>query len=327
MSEKKLLLIAGYGGHAGYTYSIAWYLNKLGFNNNTILVARGYEFLAGKFENFGEVEYLFLPRKPGEPLYKGLHRWINAFIQSTRSVLKSKPRAVFASGSNFSIPPSLVSKILLKTPVYTLETIERFTTKSRAVDILVKTGAKVFLHWEEQLELFPRGIVSGPVYEPRIYEPRNQGYILVTTGTLGYKELFDTISQLGLENIVLQTGDVDPEPYKKKHPSWTVFQYTSDIHKWIAGADIVIAHQGGATTSTARFAYGKPVIIVYNPRVSLGASKKDVEIYAEKIKAVFLDKPDPRLLRRAIDEVEKTSLNYENGALFIAKKLLEHLEK
>jgi len=33
--------------------------------------------------------------------------------------------------------------------------------------------------------------------------------------------------------------------------------------------------------------------------------KKDVEIYAEKIKAVFLDKPDPRLLRRAIDESRK----------------------
>lgn len=326
MRKNQVLIIAGYGGHAGYAYSVAWHLNQLGFTNNVVLVADEYRFLAERFKGLGRVEFMALPRRPGEAIYRGIHRWLKALFQSVKLLRGVDVGAVFASGSNFSIPPSLVSMLSKHAPLYTLEAIEHFTKRSRAVKILEKLGGRVFLHWDEQLELYPRGIVVGPVYEPRLYEPSNGGYVFVTTGTLGYRELFDAISSLNIERVVLQTGDIDPEPYIKKHPSWIVFKYTSDIHKWIANAEIVITQQG-VTASTARLAYEKPTIIVYNPRVTLGAPRRDVEIYAEKLEAVYLEKPDSSLLKKAIENPVQPRRRYPSGAVNIAETLLRHLEE
>lgn len=321
-----IVLAAAYGGHAGYAYAVALELAKMGFKNTVILVAEGFEFIAKKFHGLGEVEFMVLPRRPGERLVKGLGRWLKAFYQSTRLVMRKRPGVVFASGSNFSIPPSFVAKLLKRTEVYTLEAIEHFTVPSRAVKIIEKLGGKVFLHWEEQLSMYPRGLVVGPVFEPALYEPRDEGYVLVTTGTLGFKQLYDAVERLGFERVVLQTGDVDPEPYRRRNPSWVVFRYTEDIHKWIAGASIVITQQG-LTASVASLAYGKPVIIVWNPRVVLGAPKKDVEKYADKIGAVFLEEPDAGLIRKSIEGISRTTRNFKNGAGDIAKILVEELEK
>ena len=317
-----MLLIAGYGGHAGYTYSIASELVKQGFSENIILIAEEYGFLSDKFRGLGEAYSQVLPRKPGEPLYRGLNRWIKAFQQSLALIKKYNFKTVFASGSNFSIPPCIVTRFLQGSKLYTLEAIEHFTKPSRAVKILEKMNAKVFLHWNEQLEMFPRGIVTGPVYEPPIYQPRDYGYILVTTGTLGYRELYSALEYLKLENIVLQTGDIDPDYYIKKNPTWIVFKYTSDIHKWIAGAGLVITHQG-VTAATASLAYNKPTIIVWNPRVRLGATREDVEKYAEKLGAVFLREVNVNNLKKSIDNISKPSRTYPSGAERIAKILLE----
>ena len=42
-----------------------------------------------------------------------------------------------------------------------------------------------------------------PIYELPEYEPWDEGYILVTGGTYGHKALFDAISELNIENVVL----------------------------------------------------------------------------------------------------------------------------
>ncbi|MEM1641319.1 MAG: glycosyltransferase [Desulfurococcaceae archaeon] len=325
MKENSILLVAGYGGHSGYVYAVAIELAKAGFRNSIFLVAEEYSFLAEKFKNLGRVYYQVLPRRPGEPLVKGLGRWIKAFFQSTQLILNEHIKAVFAGGSNFSLPPSLIAMILRRARVYTIEAIEHFSKPSRAVKFLEFFGAKVFLHWEEQLRMFPKGIVVGPVYEPPVYEPRDEGYVLVTTGTIGYKELFDSIERLKLDNVVMQTGDVDPEPYLRRNPSWKVFRYTSDIHRWIAGASIVVTQQG-VTAATASLAYGKPVIVVWNPRVVLGAPKNDVKIYAEKLEAVFIERADVEELKRALELAHKPTRIYPNAARTIAKILVEELK-
>ncbi|MEM1642175.1 MAG: hypothetical protein QXM43_05540 [Desulfurococcaceae archaeon] len=76
---------------------------------------------------------------------------------------------------------------------------------------------------------------------------------------------------------------MDPDPHPRKNLSWTVFRYTSDIQKWIAGASMDVTQQG-VTVATASSAHGKPVIVVWYPRVILGAPKTDVKIYAEKLR-------------------------------------------
>ncbi|MEM3989830.1 MAG: polysaccharide biosynthesis protein [Desulfurococcaceae archaeon] len=324
--ESKALIVAGYGGHSGYAFAITYELVKLGFKRNLIVIAEGYDFLAEKFKPYGEVITQILPRRPREPLYRGIHRWFKAFNQSLKLSINHKVAAVFASGSNFSLPPSITSRIVNKAKLYTIEAIERFTKPSKAVKILEKAGATVFLHWEEQLEIYPKGVVVGPVYEPPIYEPRDEGYVLVTTGTLGYKELFDAVERLGIERAVLQTGDVSPEPYINRNPGWIAFKYTSDIHKWIAGASLVITQQG-LTAAISRLAYGKPTIIVWNPSISLGAVKRDVETYAEKLEAPFIDGVELNALRRAIDSARSIRKTSSNGSYKIAEIIFKQITK
>ena len=318
------MMAAGYGGHSGYAYAVAYFLRQRGFRRNIILLAEGYEFLAEKFRGHGDVYTLVLPRRPGEGLLRTFPRWIKAFAGSARVLSSRNIGAVFASGSNFSIPPAIAAIVMRGSALFTIEAIEHFTTRSRSVRLLAGIGARVFLHWEEQQELFPRGVVVGPVVEPPIYEPRDEGYVLVTTGTLGHPLLFNAIDKLGLEKVVLQTGDIDPSPYQRKHTSWVVFRYTSDIHRWISGASLVITQQG-VTAAISALAYRKPTIVVWNPRVVLGAELREVEVYAEKIGAVFLERPDVPSLRRAIELAEKPRAGMRNGAEKIARILIREL--
>lgn len=320
----EVLLIAGYGGHSGYVFAVAYELSRMGFKDNIVLVPEGYEFLADKFEPYGQVRFQVLPRRPAEPLYSGLHRWVKAFLQSINLILKHRISAVFAGGSNFSIPPSLIAKAFKNSKVYTIEAIEHFTTPSRAIKMLEAVGSTVFLHWEEQLEIFPKGIVLGPVYEPPIYEVRDEGYVFVTTGTLGHKELFDAIERLGFERVVLQSGDIDPQPYLRRNPTWIGFRYSSNIHRWIANASLVITQQG-LTASIARLAYKKPTVIVWNPRVTLGASKYDVRIYAEKLETPLVEEVTFAAIREALDSVKPITKEYPNGSRKIADLLIRSL--
>ncbi|MEM0453991.1 MAG: hypothetical protein QXO98_04990 [Sulfolobales archaeon] len=325
-NNSEILLIAGYGGHAGYAFAVTYELFRLGFRGNTILVAEGYEFLIDKFRPYGRVFLHILPRRPTEPLYRGLGRWVKALWQSMKFVSNHRISTVFAGGSNFSILPSILCKTLRHSKIYTIEAIEHFTSHSRAIKILESIGGTVFLHWEEQLEMFPKGIVVGPVYEPPLYEVRDGGYVLVTTGTLGYKELFDVVEKLGFEKVVLQSGDIDPQPYMKRNPSWVAFRYSSDIHKWIANANLVITQQG-VTASIARLAYRKPTVIVWNPRVTLGASRHDIRIYAEKLETPLVEKVTPTTVREALDGVKPMSKGFPNGSQKVANILMNSLKQ
>ncbi|MEM4762405.1 MAG: glycosyltransferase [Desulfurococcaceae archaeon] len=311
------LIIAGYGGHAGYAYAVAYELIKLGVELD-ILLPRGYDYLADRFRKLGEVYYATLPRKPLEPFYRGLHRWIKALIESLK-LLRGKYDFVFASGSNFSIPASTTLKILRNQRIYTLEAVDHIYTKSKAVNALSKLGAVVFLHWEEQLKMYPDGVVVGPVYEPALYEPRNEGYVLVTTGTLGAREVFDALVQLELEKAVVQTGDVEPEQYFERKPQWVFFKYTSDLYKWIAGADVVVTHPG-VTAATARLAYGKPLVLVYTKRHSKLFIREEVKALASKLNAAYLEEPTPDKLYEALEKARRlVKPRYKVGSLEIAK--------
>ncbi|ACL11159.1 Putative uncharacterized protein [Desulfurococcus amylolyticus 1221n] len=325
MPVSRVLLIAGYGGHSGFAYAIGYYLVKKGVELD-ILVPKGYDWVKEKLGGLGEVYEVTLPRRPAEPLYKGIARWFQAFGESVKLCRNNKYPVVFASGSNFSIPPSLVCW-LKDSRILTIEDVARFTRRSRATNILYRLGAEVFLHWDEQLQLYRRGIVAGPVYEPAIYESRDEGYILVTTGTFGHKALFDMLDRLEPgRKIVLQTGDVDPEPYKRRHPEWIVFQYTSDIHKWIAGASLVITHYPGTTALTARLSYSKPVIMVYSPRHKLAAPRRDSLTLARKLGVIYLDSIEPVSLEEAIREAPLLKLpKYRNGGEYIAEYIMRIL--
>ena len=160
-------------------------------------------------------------------------------------------------------------------------------------------------------------------YEEPEHEPTDRGYILVSGGTCGHKMLFDAVSELDLENVVLQTGRVDPEPYRRKHPEWKVFRFDPDFGRWLAGASVVVVHQG-KTAVDAALTYRKPVVIAPNPELALTSTVEDARMLARKLNAVVVESITPRSILEAVEEAKgrEPSL-HPNGAEKLSKEILE----
>ncbi len=315
MRAFRVLVSSAYGGHSGYAFATAYALKRLGASI-TFAVPKGYAWIKEKLEMLGEVKEMTLPRRPGENLLRTALRWPKSFSESLR-ICKDFD-AVVTTGSNFSIPPALVcmSKGI---KVYTIEAIDRISIPSKAVRILYRLGATTALHWEEQSKIYPKGIVVGPVVEPKIYEPKDEGYLLVTTGTLGIPSLIKAIEALGIKDVVVQSGDIDPERIRERNPDWKVFSYTKDIHRWIAGASVVITHFPGLTPAVARLSYGKPTVMVQSPRHFMSSPPQDGEILARKLKVPYVKEISSKRIRRAIEEAKKLDPpKYRDGASELA---------
>lgn len=316
--SKNVLILAGGGGHTGYGYALAQRLYgkaKLHF-----LVPKG-DFLSQKrLSQFGTVNFLLKPREAKTPTSEFIPKLAKAFIESFREVSDSFD-VVVSTGSNFCIPPSLLAW-LKGTPLVNIESSVRFTKASRTALLLQPFAVITALHWAEQKRLLKRGIVVGPLFPKPQMEPWNGGYILITGGTLGHKQLFDVISESNLENVVLQTGKVNPEPYKKKHPEWKIIPFSTRFYELVAGAELVVTHFGSTVLEAA--AYRKPMVIVLNPEwIKRTVGKPDAEIFAEKVNAVLIWDIKLENLLRAIEEVkERKPPILEDGAKKLAAIIL-----
>lgn len=280
--SKKVLILAGGGGHTSIAVAIAQTLFRKVYL--TFLVPRE-DWLSRKLLNpYGSVYSILKPRGPLTPNLEFFYRFIIALIQSLK-IINSNYDLIVSSGSNFCVPPALVGW-LKKIPVINIESRVALLAPSKTAKFLQHFSILTILQWEEQnRNLY--GYVSGPIFQEPEYVPWDGGYILVTGGTQGFKRLFDALSESELKNIVLQTGKVDPAEYKKKHPEWEVFSYTDIFQEYVAGASLLITHQGGGTIFEA-IIYNKPLIIVNNPELTRTAGVEEIRLLSEKINALFL---------------------------------------
>jgi UDP-N-acetylglucosamine:LPS N-acetylglucosamine transferase len=316
---KNILILAGGGGHTGYGYALAQRLH--GKARLHFLVPKG-DFLSQKrLSKFGPVKFLLKPREAKTPTSEFIPKLAKAFIDSFKQVSDSFD-TVISTGSNFCIPPSLLAW-LRGTPLVNIESSVRFTKASRTALLLQPFSAITALHWVEQKRLLRKGVVVGPLFPQPQMEPWNGGYILITGGTMGHKQLFDAISESNLENVVLQTGHVNPEPYRRRHPEWKIIPFSTRFNELVAGAELVITHFGSTVLEAA--AYRKPMVIVLNPEwIKRTVGKSDAEIFAEKVNAVFVWDVKLENLLRAIEEAKKREPPLlEDGAKKLADMILK----
>jgi len=315
----RVIVTASGGGHTGYAVALAQRL--YGKAELLFVVPRGDVWSKSKVERYGRVVEVSKARGPRDSFARLVLRLPRAFFESIDSV-PSDYDVFVSTGSNHSVPPAIVARIK-GLRVYNIESSVRFIRPSSSARWLRPFSHVTVLQWEEQKKIHPSGVVYGPLYEMPEHEPYDGGYILVTGGTYGHKLLFDTVSELELDRVVLQTGRVDPEPYKKRHPEWTVFRFDPDFGKWLAGASIVVSHLG-KTLIDAALTYRKPVVIVPNPEWRLTAGWEDAKILARKLNAILVDEITPRSLLEAIEEARKRRPPiYPDGAEKLAKEILE----
>ncbi|MEB3779295.1 MAG: polysaccharide biosynthesis protein [Desulfurococcales archaeon] len=318
---KSIMLTASGGGHTGYSIAIARNLVKLSGNNVSLyfIVQEGDMWSSTRAGKYGEVIYVSRGRNPTEGLLKAMLRLSRGFIESISKVKKSN--VTVCTGHNHSIPPCLVS-MFKGSRLILVEDVFRIHSRGRSIRLLSRFSHLVALHWKEQRSLYENGVVVGPIYEDPVYKPWDGGYILVTTGTHGYKGLFDALLKTSLDNLVIQTGRIDPSYYKSKRPKWIVFDFTENIDRWIAGASVVITHIGMTAINSA-LAYRKPTIIVYNPEWKLAAPPQDALVVSSKINALFMTKPEPGTIEAFIEKARKMKPpRIPNGARVLARILL-----
>ncbi len=310
----KVLLLGGLGGHSGQAFAIAKFLKdeRIAFDVATFPgTEKRFKGLAERVMTFPQL--LMPPKRRPNP---------RAILSLYKILTMKKYDVVIANGSNFAILPSLWVKVRGGVLI-NVETIDAVVVPNKAAKLLSKFADFTIVHWEEMKQHYPKAMVSGPIYEPPLYEPEDGGYVLVTAGTLGYEELFtEAIEQLSEHfELVIQSGRVDPEKFKMK--GVRAFRYTEDFHKVLARAKAVVGVFPGTTPATATLAYDKPTVIVPNLRLRSAASLENMEPFARKVGAVV---SDLKGLRDALERAFRVKRpKYENGAKKVVQLVLDVL--
>ncbi len=310
----KVLLLGGLGGHSGQAFAIAKFLRdeRIAFDVATFPgTEKRFEGLAERIMTFPQL--LMPPKRRPNP---------RGILSLYKILTLKKYDIVIANGSNFAVLPSLWEKLRGGTLI-NIETIDAVVVPNKATKFLSKFANFTVIHWEELKKHYPKAMVSGPIYEPPLYEPEDEGYVLVTAGTLGYEELFlEAIRQLSKNfKLVIQTGRVNPEKFKRD--GVRAFRYVEDFHKVLAKAKAVVGVFPGTTPATATLAYNKPTVIVPNLKLRSAASLENMKPFAEKVGAVIGDLND---LEGALEKAFRTRRpRYENGAKKVVQLVLEVL--
>lgn len=319
---KRVILLASGGGHTGHAIALGQRLK--GKAEMLFIVPKGDKWSAKKASKLGKVIEITKARGPKDPYYKYLPKFIWAYFESLWKILviHRDYDVIVSGGSNHSVPPSLIGK-LKGMKLINIESSVRFIMPSGTAKLLERYADITALQWPEQKRILPKGEYFGPLVEYPEYLIENKGYILVTGGTYGHKLLFDTLAKTKLSNVVLQTGRIPTNVYKKKHPEWIIFNFDPNFGKWLAGAEVVVTHLG-KTAIDAALAYRKPLVIVPNPEWTRTASFKDAEILAKKLNAVLVNKLKPNTLIKSIEEAKsRKPPGYPDGAQKLAERILK----
>lgn len=310
---EKVLILAGGGGHTGYAHTLAQELE--GRLELSFLVPDDDPLSWKRLKSFGKVQTLVKPRHPRTPIHEFLPRLLLSFLLSMKKVDKGY-KAVISTGSNFCIPPSLVSW-LRRMPVINVESADLFVKPSKTARILQPIAAVTVLHWKDQRRIL-RGKVFGPLLPRKEVEPWSGEYVLIAAGTYGYRDLLEAVSRSQIDDVILQTGSSRTEMYERKHPKWKVISTTDRFYELVAGAEVVITPPG--VTALEAVSYGKPLIIVKYPKWSRAGTLEDARLFAEKINAPFVSDLSRDVLLSSLKRAKEMERpRFKNGAKNLAE--------
>lgn len=321
----RVLLLAGGGGHTGLAVAVGERLRELVEDVYVVFATpRKDSWSIDRIrKRLGEtpVFEIHKPRNPSEPFHRLPIGFLKAIIDSNN--VKEFFDVALCTGSNYSLAPVIVGwlKKSIGRSILCIEDVFRINKPSRAIYALYRLGiVNVLLQWSLQKNLYPtRSVYTGLVYEKPIYNVRDGGYVLVTMGTLGNRELLKILLKTNLENVVVQTGGLNPEVVLNKKPSWRAFRFDPDIDRLIAEASVVVASPG-VTTINSAVAYRKPTIMVYNPDIVLGADVNEIRTTAKLLGVPFIDprRTKPEELEELVFNTKPSSVHHVDGALNIA---------
>jgi len=255
----KILVTAGGGGHTGYAVSLA----KTIFRRANLIFLIDYEDTLSekRLKPYGKIRKLNKPRHPETPIQIFLLRLILCFFQAIIIWLKERPEIVVSTGSNIAVPICIVGWIF-RSKVVNVEDSIRIFTVSKTSKYIEYLAELTLLQWREQLKLHPKKGVYVGLLLPKVKASTRDGGIVVSAGSLGFKELYDTAAGTSLTNVLLVASGLNHEPYKRK--GWTVVDRLIGLDEALSSARVVVTHLGYTVWEALN--YGVPVVVVPNPR-------------------------------------------------------------
>jgi len=316
----KILLTAGGGGHTGYAFALAGPLKPKA--TLLFLINKNDSLSRARLSPLGEIVSVTKPRQPGTPLWKFIYRFVLCGLQSFWIWLKHRPDVVVSTGSNMAIPICIVGKVF-GSRIVNVEDSVRIFSSSKTSKYLDLISEVTLLQWAEQLGFHPRKGKYVGLLLPNVTRSSRDGRIVVSPGSLGFKELCDVAARTDLGDVTMTVGDLDLKGYSR--PGWVVVSKLIGLDDILASAKVVVTHLGYTIWEAVN--YGVPVVIVPNPkwkksavremeRVALFLQQKGYGIYLP------VDELTPERLEEAVRGAEKMSISLvergtENAARII----------
>ncbi|MGD2066506.1 MAG: hypothetical protein PVI43_04985, partial [Candidatus Bathyarchaeota archaeon] len=143
--EKRVLILAGGGGHTGFAYALAQRLKNRA--SMRFLIPEGDTSSHKRLSKFGKVNCILKSRGAKTPTGAFTYNLAKAFTNSMMKVTRES-NVVVSTGSNFCIPPAVVA-FLKGIPLVNLEGEARFIGASKTARILQPFSAITALQWPE----------------------------------------------------------------------------------------------------------------------------------------------------------------------------------
>lgn len=297
----RYLVTAFGGGHTGLALAC---MEKIGGEKFFVILKN--DELSRKRMDALRLKYFTVvePRRLGESLMRPtvLFRFlINAF-QSLKILIRENPDVVISTGTNPSIPISLLAKLIGK-KLINVEAVDRIIKPSLTARILSFFADETWVHWEQQEGWFRNAKLVGPLFFEQnsgIKVDLTRPIIAVFGGRRCYEDLLDAISYIDKEikcSWIIQTAGGS----LKVENEALIKDFFVGISDLIKQADLVIA-TGGLTAFEA-VAKGKPLILYPRKDTLANHQVKQALYLSKKNNCWYVE--DKRELKRILSQILK----------------------
>jgi UDP-N-acetylglucosamine--N-acetylmuramyl-(pentapeptide) pyrophosphoryl-undecaprenol N-acetylglucosamine transferase len=326
-STKKIVIAAGGTmGHLIPALSVADELAAQGFHvsfvspkgraiEQELIVKSGYEY--------DELLIKGLPRKVSYKQFTALLVAAVAIYRSIKILRKEQAQALLVTGGYISLPMSLASK-LLKIPVIVFETDSHLGLGNR----IATRVARVLCTAQVLPKRCKRQVVTGRPVKKEFFITKQIAarndlglqedalVLVVIGGSLGAAYLNKmAFEAFALDSIQINeravcvfhlTGARDYKQFVKRsslNASYKMLEYTDELPKLFASADLIISRAGGTIFEIA--ASKKPCILVPSPNVTANHQLKNAEYFKSLGAAIVIEeaKLTSALFRQAVSEL------------------------
>ncbi|MFA7614134.1 MAG: UDP-N-acetylglucosamine--N-acetylmuramyl-(pentapeptide) pyrophosphoryl-undecaprenol N-acetylglucosamine transferase [Candidatus Caldatribacteriota bacterium] len=289
MKKKVYLVAGGTGGHINAAIAIGEKLESEGLDIEYLTGTRELDYKLLSSYKTQHLDAKPLRTKNPLQLIRNILNNLKSFWKILKNFQETRPVFVVGAGG-YVCGPTLLAAYLLGIKVYIIEQNAVMGLTNRLLSFF---SSKIFVHFEKTLGLRPRDmhkvrVVGNPtrstITPVPLKEPQEKLHVLVFGGSLGAKQINDTIFSL-LKNLPFkemvihhQTGTETVEV--STEVEYVNSKYIDNMQREYEWCDVIISRAGASTISELSI-IKKPVLIFPYPHATDNHQYHNAKIFQE----------------------------------------------